>query len=444
MTAIDERFLPRFSYVHKPAGSPASLLFPGVPPTGALPASLDFPLVPQRESHPFRVLVVGDTQVYDIAQVDWLARDVVADLARHDAAFGVSLGDLVGDDLTLFDPLTQVMSTVGIPWYNVIGNHDINYDAASDADSDETFERVFGPPNYAFVYADVHFVVLDDVVYFPRESADGAAPRYETGFTDRQLRFLERYLARVPKDERVVLLIHIPLVDGHGRCREPCRAILERLASHPHTLSISGHTHIQGHHFLGPEDGNPGPVHHHWNSPTASGSWWRGAPDASGIPHTTMRDGSPNGISLLTFDGTDYAIRFRAARAPRDHQLAIHAPDALAREARAPAVYANVFAGSERSVVEMRVVAAGAGAATDWRAMEPAAEPDPGYVAMREREGFDDEGQPRFGMPEPVASPHLWRAPLPAGLEPGAWWIEVRSTDMFGQQDVARRILRIE
>jgi hypothetical protein len=32
---------------------------------------------------------------------------------------------------------------------------------------------------------------------------------------------------------------------------------------------------------------------------------------------------------------------------------------------------------------------------------------------------------------------------LPASLSPGTWMIEVRTTDMFGQTDTARRTLRV-
>ena len=52
----------------------------------------------------------------------------------------------------------QAIAMIGIPWYNVIGNHDTNYDARDDAGSDETFERVYGPSTYAFEYARAHFV----------------------------------------------------------------------------------------------------------------------------------------------------------------------------------------------------------------------------------------------------------------------------------------------
>jgi hypothetical protein len=122
----DENGLPRFHYAHKPQGSPAELRFAGVGPTGPLPGSVDFPLRRRREPDAFRAVILGDPQPYDRAELDFLARDVVQELIGTDASFGLSLGDLVGDDLSLFEPLNGVVGAIGIPWYNVHGNHDMN------------------------------------------------------------------------------------------------------------------------------------------------------------------------------------------------------------------------------------------------------------------------------------------------------------------------------
>ena len=57
ITPIDENKLPIFYYIHKPNGSPEGLKYPGVPPTGPLPESIDFPLIEQTETDTFKVLV---------------------------------------------------------------------------------------------------------------------------------------------------------------------------------------------------------------------------------------------------------------------------------------------------------------------------------------------------------------------------------------------------
>ena len=262
-TKVDAFGLPKNHYVHRPDGSPSDPKYPGVAATGPLPSSVDFPLTRQSESDRFEVLLFGDPQPYTAEQIDHLARDVVAELIGSNAAFGITLGDIVGDDLTLFEPLNAVIGRIGIPWYNVPGNHDMNLGAPSDTDSLETFTRVYGPGTYAFQYASTHFVVFDDVVYGGALSDGQSAQNYVGGLDGDQLAFLRGYLFGVPRDELVVLAMHIPLAGPSPTLEVPeRRELFAILAGHPHNLSIASHTHTQEHHFLGsgapppPDPGN--------------------------------------------------------------------------------------------------------------------------------------------------------------------------------------------
>src|SRR5690606_7368809 len=198
---VDGDNLPQFFYNHKPAGSP-QLKYAGVAPTGKLPRSVDFGLVPKEEDEKFTALIFGDPQPYTLEEVDHFARGVVADLGDvSHIPFGLSLGDLVGDDLDLFKPYIEALSQVGIPWYNLLGNHDLNFDAKEDGHSDETYEAHFGPANYAFNYGKVHFIVLDDVLY--PDPRDGKG--YWGGFREDQLEFVKNDLKFVPKEHLVVV-----------------------------------------------------------------------------------------------------------------------------------------------------------------------------------------------------------------------------------------------
>jgi len=431
--------LPRFYYVHKPKGSPPYLRFAGVAPTGPLPESIDFPLVRSWERKSFRAVIFSDPQTYTLEEIDYLSRDIVAELVGVDAAFGLSLGDLVGDDLSLFEPLNQAVGRIGIPWYNVHGNHDMNFRAQADEHADETFERVYGPTTYAFQVGRVHFVVLDDVIY-AGANPDGSSGDYEGGLTARQLAFLRNYLQTVPRRDLVVLAMHVPLAPPVPHRVPQRREILEILSGHPHTLSLSGHLHLQAHAFFGVEEGYSGPrPHHHFSVGSASGSWWRGAPDETGIPHATMRCGAPNGYAILSFEGNRYSLRFKAARRPADYQMTIHVPQSVAAAgAGETEVLVNVFAGSERTRVAMRL-----GESGKWVTLERVARRDPGYVALLEREARSRP--PRgYELPPAVDSPHLWAGRLPSDPPVGTAVVEVRAVDMFGQISRARRLLRIE
>lgn len=437
-TPIDENQIPRFYYIHKPAGSP-TLEYPGVEPTGALPPSVDFALVPQEEPERFEVVLFGDPQPRDQKEIDYLSHDVVEPLVGSDAAFGVTLGDILFDDLSLFGSINRAISLVGIPWYNVIGNHDINFDAPNDALSDETFERAYGPPYYSFDYGPVHFLVLDDVywkgkVQDPDEYAGG---NYTGGLGPDQLAFVRNDLARIPPAQLVVLFMHIPLIAGWI---EPEREELYRmLADRPLVMSVSAHFHYQEHVWITSEDGWPGPApHHHVIAVTTCGSWWRGLPDEDGIPVTTMRDGAPNGYLTVTFDGTDYDFTFHAARGSSHDQMHVWAPESVPRrQAHLTEFLVNVYNGSERSRVEYRLDGAG-----PWVAMEQTARPDPFYVEAKERE-TDDMPQLET-LPNAIPSPHLWRGQLPKGLTPGAHLLEVRTEEADGGTFEAHRAFRVE
>jgi hypothetical protein len=212
---------------------------------------------------------------------------------------------------------------------------------------------------------------------------------------------------------------------------------LEIIAEHPFTLSISGHNHYQKHVFF---DLSSGGEHHHFNVGTASGSWYRGSPDEVGIPHTMMRDGTPNGYAIISFDGVGYSIRFKASRWPADYQMNIYAPDQVTSDALANGVevLVNVFAGSEKSAVEMRV-----GRNAPWLTMQRVQREDPFYVELRQRETIYPS-KSRRRLPKPSESMHIWSALLPYQLQHGTHLIEVRTTDMWGRQFQSRRPLYVE
>ncbi len=429
---LNHNRIPQFFYRHKPAGSPP-LKFPGVDPTGPLPDSIDFGLQPYEDPATFDVLFFGDTQPRDQREIDYIAHDVIEELAGTRAAFGVTLGDILFDDLSLFESLNRTLALLGVRWHYVLGNHDMNYDAPDDERSDETYERFYGPSYYSFEMGQVHFVVLDDVLWHPAAGTEKA--HYTGGLGEAQMEFLRNDLARVPRESLVVMMMHIPLVEVAER-----DDVLRLLAPFPHTFSISAHTHYQQTHFMPP----PGDVpttrpHFHLVNNTVCGSWWTGAPDELGIPHTTMRDGAPNGYTIATFEGNQFRLRFKAARRPADHQMSIWAPEAVtSADAATTDVLVNVFAGTERSTVEMRFGESGA-----WRPLERRPGHDPYFSALKALEKGKTP-PPGRKLPDLIASPHIWAAPLPANPPPGSHFIHVRTTDLFGQTYEACRVIRIE
>lgn len=430
---VDANSVPRFYYVHKPAGSPESD-FAGVAPTGSLPESIDFGLWRFNERDRFEMLVFGDPQAYTQQEVDYLAKDIVAEAIGEEARFAAVLGDVVGDDLDLFDATIGAFARLLVPVHYVYGNHDMNFDAPTDELADETWERVFGPTTYSMDVGAVHFIILDDVMWNGGEGLDDKG-NYHAELSEEVLSFIESDLEYVKKDQLVVLLMHIPMVEIKNRER-----LFALLAPFEKTFSMSAHWHKQQHFFFDSEDGWLGDEpHHHWVSATASGSWWKGATSEYGIPHTMMRCGAPNGYSVVRFDGSAYSIEFRGAGKDPAQAMHIWTPDVV--DQRGGEAVVNVWNGSELSVVEARLWTGFRPSA--WEKLEAVVRVDPYYEAIKALEATDS---PPNGpkMPSAQESRHLWRYEIPAGLAPGYYTIEAREVDMFGAEHTWKTVFRVE
>jgi hypothetical protein len=398
--------------------------------------NINFPLQKTEESKQFDALFFGDTQARGMKEINYIFHDVVEELIGSDAAFGVTLGDIVADDPELMDDVAAGIAQIGIPWYNIIGNHDNDRNAKTNDDRDNTFNKFFGPSTYAFEYADVAFIGLNDIFFKP----DG---KYISHFTERQLEFVKNYLQFVPENKLVVLMMHSPIVACDNR-----EAMFRLLENRANTFSISGHVHEQFNLFVDEEMGWKGKTpHHHLINATVCGSWWCGLKDETGIPHATMNDGAPNGYSIISFDGNKYGVQFKAARRPADHQMNIYLPDELTKTmADTTHVLVNVFAGSDKSVVEMQIDNG------NWIKMENFRTIDPEILRMHQLSPFLNEkvnGQPLdevfgFGMDYPSVSNHIWKAEFPKGIKPGTHKLTVRTTDMYNQTNTTHRIFSLQ
>jgi hypothetical protein len=173
---VDKDNLPQFYYLHQPQGTPPELNldYPGVDPTGPLPASIDFPLMPGEESDQFKAIMIADPQPQTEAELDYVRDDFVAQVIGTDAVFGKTHGDIMFDDLSLFPRYNAIIGQIDIPWYNVPGNHEINFLSPNDQYSTETFKRYYGPTYYAHEQGQALFITLDTTL----SSARGVKTSY--------------------------------------------------------------------------------------------------------------------------------------------------------------------------------------------------------------------------------------------------------------------------
>lgn len=326
---VDRRGVPQIAYSYLRDGSP-TLRYEGLPRQGKAPEQVNFPL--QRGAGAeadFECVVIGDSQTYSNDEIGHFRDSTVADLAGRGVAPDclIYVGDVVGDDLDLLDRLLEVGAAVGAPQWLVHGNHDIDFDARDPARATDSWRARAMPPYYAFAMGDVVFVALSNIVYPCSGARDFCAqekPQYNGRVPEAQLQWLEKLLARVDRERRVVLLHHIPLVSfvdaGSPKHQTDNAAAVHALLEGRPALSVAGHTHTvenhaPGQHFAGwREQAGVGALpFRHLIAGAASGAWWQGDFGTDGTPMALQRMGAPKGYLQLRFVGTEYRERYFGA-----------------------------------------------------------------------------------------------------------------------------------
>lgn len=343
---VDDDMVPQFYYHHQPAGSP-ELRFGGLPATGPQPDAINFPLVKTRFKKHFKIAVSGDPQPYSNNEVGYVRDSLANELsARDDLEFVIVEGDVMGDDLSLYPRFKKIMSAAKTPVYFVPGNHDLDFDAPTDANSFDTYKREWGPTYYSWDIGDVHFVTLDNLRYpcTPEiDNADGKhdfcnnpeeAPTYNGIIDAAQMQWLENDLAMVPHDKLIVMNMHIPLVsfvdmDATKHQTDNTQWLYDLIGDRP-AVALSGHTHTL-------ETFLPGERFEGWNNAlglgatpfpqiitgATSGSWWAGDLDEFNLPMAIQRLGAPRGYLIFEFYGNEFSSTFKAANKSAKEQMSI-------------------------------------------------------------------------------------------------------------------------
>jgi hypothetical protein len=400
-------------------------------------ASFDFPLVKADEPDGLNVLVLTDPQPASATEVDYLARSLVAGIGRRpDLAFGVTLGDVVYDRPDFFPEVNTALSKIGIPMYSLPGNHDVSLGTPEEHAAIAAFEAAYGPSTYAYHAGPALFIALDDVRPL-------GGPRFIGGLRADQFEFLQNVLRGAGPEEWVVLMMHVPLFNLDPPLTESFRRadrlrLFGMLMGRERVLVLSGHTHYQRHVFHGPEDGWEGAsALHEYNVAAACGGFWSGPLDADGIPAATMSDGTPPGYAVIGFAGDRVVTDYFPSRGPADHQMEIHAPQAVAPRQGYVTFYANVFNGDERWTVEARM---------DDRAWNPIRKVlgwDPAYATVFLAQNSAAHPPVTKRLTDPGICYHLWRGVLPADLAVGPHTLFVRATDPQGRVFSSQRPLDI-
>lgn len=444
---LDRNNLPQFYFNYAPGGTPGDLKlrYSGLKPSGEIEGDLNFPLYRQREPGKYDVILIADPQTTTNEELDYFRDRVVTELAGRKAAFGITAGDIMNDDLSLFPRYNAIIKQVGIPWFNVPGNHDINYLAPDDSRSLDTFRRHFGPAYYSFNWGKVHYVILDTILYGgtdpeKRNSSGG----YITKLDEKQLKWLKADLSFVKKDKLIVLAMHAPIKSAGSDIPELNMVnpdeLFEALSVFKRVFAIAGHLHGTQHIYFDADDGYKGknPLHHHVIT-TASGSWWAGSKDVDGIPHSLQPDGTPKGYHIMSVNGNNYTVRYKAAGKPDDYQMRITLEEMLQKKlvSRVPfsridstKIFVNLFDGGEKSTVSCRID-----------------DGEPYYLKNEMRVDtftfniYLDANT--FISGQEIISPHIWTGPLAGDIKLGIHTITVKARDEYGREHVGRKIFEV-
>lgn len=425
---LDENNLPQFYYIHKPEGSP-ELEFEGIKPTGDLPHKLNFPLYKTPVQDTFQVVVMADPQTKTIDEVNYLRDDVITELIGTEAKFGIVLGDIMFDDLSLFDPYNATLSMIDIPMYNVPGNHDFDHYPDTNIHSLETFKQHYGPDYYAFEYGKASFIVLNSVIYL-KDAPDGYG-LYKGGIDSVQMKWLESYLEFIPEEQLIVFCTHVPFHSLNSE--EPQEFISNRsdvfnlVKDRKHLLAINGHLHALENTYLDSTMGwAPQTTFQQISCATACGGWWKGGKDERGIPSALqLKDGTPNGYHVFSFMGNTYEQVYKAASKADDFQIRISSPDGtiLKEEIDSVLIVANFFNGNKLSEVLCQVDD------TDTFPMKRTRMKDPFAVRY-----FTNYQQLFYEWISVDISNHIWTLNLPSDLKEGVHKISVKGTDEYGNE----------
>ncbi|WP_026464103.1 calcineurin-like phosphoesterase C-terminal domain-containing protein [Adhaeribacter aquaticus] len=263
-------------------------------------------------------VVWADPQIIDKQDAEALVTSTAPDLKALVAQYdnqtlfhAIGCGDLVWDKPDLFEDYKKAVEISGIPFFQVIGNHDMDITARSDEGSANTFKNLFGPTYYSFNRGEVHYIVLDDVFFV------GSDKKYIGYLTEKQLQWLEQDLSFVKPGSTVVVSLHIPANSGHKRrnnLKEDAlggvvsnRAELYRLLKPFNTHIMSGHTHVN-------EKVIGGNTIEHTHG-AVCGAWWTGP---------ICSDGTPNGYGVYEVNGPEIKWYHKSVGKDKSYQFRVY------------------------------------------------------------------------------------------------------------------------
>ncbi len=299
-------------------GRPAFFQYVTIPSTGNI--QKDFTLT-KRSSIPsrFTILAIADAHVQTSAQLTKFQTAIddieetattlktsgipVGDGGDAGEVIAIALGDQLSDKMSMASSVVTKFSSLSVPVFYVIGNHDHDSSQESDYDSETAYVNAFGPTNYSFDIGNAHVIVMDDIVRRSgnNDRGDGYySINYGEGFTQEQVDWLQADIAKVngSKTKVAVFCCHAPLNAASGGDSGTQSAVMSALKNNFYNVHVfSGHTHAINNNLYAGWSARSGRQIYEHTLQTLSGYFW----DAD-IAYGT---GCPAGYGVFTFDHDD-------------------------------------------------------------------------------------------------------------------------------------------
>ena len=259
--------------------------------------------------------------------------------------YGISLGDLVHNDMSLYPTYCAGIADFDFPVFSVIGNHDHVQNAATDREAVKKFEEYLGPTCYSVELCELHFIFLDNIVMKNNTLDPNNVGAYSDGLSDEAYSWLCNDLKYVDKDRTVMLCAHSSMFrkpdsepadrDRHG----PDYA--SRLAQYRCVHSWAGHSHINFNYAYSAEEPAP-------KFPNVESHILARSPGALWLNESMSSDGTPRGYMVVEVDGEAGSWYYKPysyendvpSGLDRSHQIRVYAPGVWYSDGY---VYANVW-----------------------------------------------------------------------------------------------------
>lgn len=326
-----------------------------------------------------------DTVVPDVQQL-------VKSMGENALIHGICVGDIVWDNHALFTDYNQAVAEMGIPFFQALGNHDMDYRLGGDETSDKTFKEVYGPTYYSFNRGKAHYVVLDDVRYL------GVEREYDGYLSENQLSWLSKDLQHIAKDQLLIINLHIP-VHNSVKNNTELYALLEGFKN---VHIMSGHTHYNLNKITNG-------IYEH-NHGTVCGAWWTGP---------ICGDGTPRGYGVYEVNGTELKWYYKSTGFDKNKQLSVYV-DTLTNQKR---LIANIWNWDPEWRVEYFLDDKSMGAPEQQKGYDP--------LAVQLYKG--DHMPVKRSFVEPQQMDHLFIA----HFSPEVKTVKVIATDRFGEKYTA-------